>query len=287
MSAAFKLACVQLNAGREYAPNIARAGALIREAAAAGADLIGLPENASMIEPVTAEALAKALPEESHPALAAFRELARELGRWIHLGSLNVKAPDGRILNRSMLLDAAGGVVARYDKLHMFDVDLRGGETYRESDTVAPGEKAVLAPTPWGPLGMTVCYDVRFPYLYRALAQAGAVLIAVPAAFTRTTGRAHWHVLVRARAIETGSYVFAAAQCGTHAEGRRTYGHSLIVDPWGEVLADGGEEEGIVLAEIDPARVAETRRRIPSLRHDRGFEPPGLAAVEGTKAERR
>jgi predicted amidohydrolase len=165
-------------------------------------------------------------------------------------------------------------VAARYDKLHLFDVDLAGGERYRESERIVPGDRAVTAATPWGIFGLTICYDVRFPHLYRALAQAGAFLFTVPAAFTVQTGRAHWHVLNRARAIENGAFVVAAAQCGTHAEGRRTFGHSMIVDPWGEVLAEAGEEEGVIVAEIDPAKSAEARRRIPSLTHDRAFAPP-------------
>ena len=187
--------------------------------------------------------------------------------------------------NRSLLIDAAGEVVARYDKLHLFDVSLRGCERYRESDTVKPGAAAVVAPTPWGLLGLSICYDVRFPQLYRALAQAGASYLAIPSAFTRTTGEAHWHVLVRARAIETGAYVFAPAQSGLHAEGRRTYGHSLIVDPWGAVLADAGEEEGAIVATIDPARVAEARRMIPALEHDRPFAEPAAPALAGRKSQ--
>lgn len=287
MTGRFQLACVQYTAGREYGPNIERVSALVRQAAADGAALISLPENAVMIEPVSAKALEKAMPEDSHPGLAAFRALAKETGAWIHVGSLNIEAGPDRVANRGFLLDGEGSIVARYDKLHLFDVSLKSGEKYRESDTVLPGDKGVVAPTPWGPLGLSICYDVRFPHLYRALAHAGAAFIAVPAAFTRTTGQAHWHVLLRARAIETGCYVFAAAQCGTHAEGRKTFGHSLIVDPWGEVLADGGEEEGIIQATIDPALVTDARARIPALEHDRSFEVPGLVALAGGKAEER
>ena len=187
-------------------------------------------------------------------------------------GSLAVRLPDGRVANRSVLFDKEGRVAARYDKIHLFDVDLGNGESYRESATIAPGDRAVIAKTPWGPIGLTVCYDLRFPHLYRTLAQRGANFIAIPAAFTRTTGQAHWHVLQRARAIETGCYVFAPGQCGTHAEDRQTYGHSLIVDPWGAVLADGGEQVGIITARIDPAQVAAARRKIPALTHDRPFD---------------
>lgn len=284
MSRRFKAACIQITAGREIGPNIERLAGLIREAAQAGADLIALPENATMIEPIAAQSLAKALPEESHPAVPAFRALARETGAWILGGSLTIKLDGNKVANRSLLFDASGEVVARYDKLHLFDVTLRNGEAYREFDTVRPGGRAVVAPTPWGLVGMTICYDVRFPQLYRALAQAGAAFLTVPSAFTRQTGGAHWHALLRARAIETGCYVLAPAQCGVHAEGRKTYGHSLIVDPWGEVLADGGEAEGFVIAELDTARVEEARRMIPSLEHDRAFDGPARPTVAGKAA---
>ena len=285
MSTPFTAACVQITAAREYAPNIARLTELIREAAAAGADLISLPENCAMIEPDQEKALAKAEPEARHPALPALQDLAKDTGTWIHVGSLNIRAADGRIANRAFLLDDVGRITARYDKLHLFDVTLGNGEAYRESDTVAPGANAMLAATPWGPLGLTICYDLRFPQLYRDLARAGAGVLAVPSAFTRTTGKAHWHVLLRARAIETGAYVIAAAQCGTHAEGRRTYGHSLIVDPWGEILADGGEEEGVITAVIDPAEVAKARSRLPSLTHDRPYDGPAPAVLDGLVAD--
>lgn len=244
---------------------------MVREARRAGADFVLLPENVSMLEPIGRLLIEKALPEEAHPALAAFIELACATGVWLLIGSLAIKAPDGRVASRSLLVDPRGQIVARYDKIHMFDVDLGSGERYRESATIAPGAHAVLADTPWGALGLSVCYDLRFPHLYRRMAQQGAAYLAIPSAFTRTTGRAHWHVLQRARAIENGAFVFAPAQCGTHAEGRETYGHSLIVDPWGTVLADAGEEPGLIYAEIDPEQVEEARRRVPSLTHDRPF----------------
>lgn len=285
MSGRFTAACVQLTAGRELGPNIEAACDLVRRARDGGADLVALPENCTLIEPVAAEALRKAPTEADHPGLVAFADLARETGAWILVGSLSVKLPGGRLANRSLLLDAHGAVAARYDKIHRFDVRLRDGEWYRESDTIEAGDRAVLAPTPWGLMGLTICYDVRFPHLYRALAKAGAGVLTVPSAFTRTTGRAHWHVLNRARAIETGAYVLAPAQCGEHAEGRKTYGHSLIVDPWGEVIADAGPDEpGFVAAEIDPEQVAAARARIPSLEHDRPFEGPDVPAVEGGRA---
>jgi predicted amidohydrolase len=286
MTATFKAACVQVTAGRELAPNIETAVRLGREARKMGADFIAYPENVTMIEPIAAEALKKALPEAEHPAIPAFRALARETGAWILAGSLSIRAGDKKYANRSLLFDAGGTIVGRYDKLHLFDVDLAGGERYRESERIAPGERAVVAATPWGLLGMTICYDVRFPQLYRALAKAGALMFTVPAAFTEQTGRAHWHILNRARAIECGAFVIAAAQSGTHAQGRRTYGHSLIVDPWGEVLAEGGESEGVIVAEIDPAKSAEARRRIPALQHDRAFSGPeamGLPAKDAAE----
>jgi predicted amidohydrolase len=288
MGKSFKVACVQNCAARDMAPSIAAVADLIRGAAAAGAALIVLPEMVTMIEPRNGLVLEKAVPEAADPGLAAFRDLARETGAWILVGSLLLKEPgETRVVNRSFLLDGAGRIVARYDKLHLFDIDLPSGESYRESATVQPGARAVLAQTPWGPLGLSVCYDVRFAYLYRALAQAGACFLSIPAAFTHTTGKAHWHVLVRARAIETGSYVFAANQTGTHAEGRRTFGHSLIVDPWGAVLADAGEDVGFITADIDPARVAEARSMIPALEHDRRFAGPEAPEVQAVMAAGR
>jgi predicted amidohydrolase len=278
VTTAFKAACCQVTAGRELLPNIEKAIALGRQARAQGASFIAFPENVTMIEPVGADAIRKALPEAEHPAVPAFRDLARETGAWILAGSLSVRVNASKYANRSLLFDPAGNLAARYDKIHLFDVDLAGGERYRESERIVPGDTTATAATPWGLVGLTICYDVRFPHLYRALAQAGAFLLTVPAAFTVQTGRAHWHVLNRARAIENGAFVIAPAQCGTHAEGRRTYGHSLIIDPWGEILAEAGEEEGVIVAEIDPAKSAEARRRVPSLTHDRAFTPPATPA---------
>ncbi|MGO8916382.1 MAG: carbon-nitrogen hydrolase family protein [Stellaceae bacterium] len=276
MSGRFKAACIQLSSGREAEPNIAAASALIRRARAEGAELIMTPEVSDMMEPKRAQRLAKAKDEASHAMLAAFRDLARETGAWLLLGSAVVRREDGdeRLANRSFLVAPDGTVAARYDKIHMFDVELAAGESYRESNAFRPGEAAVLAPLPWGMLGMTVCYDLRFPHLYRALARAGADFLSIPSAFTVPTGRAHWHVLMRARAIENGAFVFAPAQWGEHAEGRKTYGHSLIVAPWGEVLAEAEDGTGYIIAEIDPAAIAEARRSVPSLRHDRAYAPP-------------
>ncbi|HXS42740.1 MAG TPA: carbon-nitrogen hydrolase family protein [Stellaceae bacterium] len=271
----FIAACVQLNSGRDIAPNIATAADLVRRARDAGGQFIMTPEVSDMIEPKRALRLEKARAESDHPMLAAWRALARETGAHLLLGSVMLRETGAeRLLNRSFLIAPDGEIMARYDKIHMFDVDLPGGESYRESAVFRPGDRAVLAPLPWGLLGMSVCYDLRFPQLYRALALGGADFLAVPAAFTVPTGRAHWHVLLRARAIENGSFVFAPAQDGEHAEGRRTYGHSLIVAPWGEVLAEAPEGVGFITAEIDPGRIEEARRSVPSLRHDRPFAAP-------------
>jgi len=282
MSGIFTAACVQFTAARDYEPNIRIVSEMIRRVRDGGADLVLTPENTGLMEPIGKLRREKARDEANHPVLAALREVARETGAWLLLGSVavdisrepGIAAGERRLANRSYLIDAAGGVVARYDKIHMFDVDLAGGESYRESNAFRPGDRAVVAETPWGVLGMTVCYDLRFAQLYRALAQAGADFLAIPSAFTVPTGKAHWQVLLQARAIETGCFVFAPAQCGEHAEGRRTFGHSLIVDPWGEVLADGEEGVGIVSARIDTGRIAEARRMVPSLGHDRPFAGP-------------
>jgi predicted amidohydrolase len=269
---AFTVALVQLRSGLDPAANLAATAKLIAEAKAAGADYVQTPEMTNILA-IRREQLAAAIkPEENDPSLAAFRELARKLAIHLHIGSLAMKLAGERAANRSFLIDPAGEIVARYDKIHMFDVDLANGESYRESRTYRPGEIAVTADLPWGRLGLTICYDLRFPALYRALAEAGASFLAIPSAFTRQTGEAHWHVLVRARAIENGCYVFAAAQGGVHENGRETYGHSLVVDPWGRVLAQGGTEPGIVLAAIDLGAVAAARGRIPSLQHGRRFE---------------
>jgi predicted amidohydrolase len=285
MTGSFTVACIQFTAVRDYQPNVETVSDLLRRARDAGADFVLTPENTGLIEPNGKLRRAKARDETGHPVLAALREVARETGIWLLIGSLAVDisgepgTPPGerRLANRSYLIDAAGSIVASYDKIHMFDVDLAGGESYRESNAFRPGSRAVQAPTPWGVLGMTICYDLRFPQLYRALAQNGADYIAIPSAFTVPTGKAHWHVLLRARAIENGCFVFAPAQWGEHAEGRRTFGSSLIIDPWGEVLADAGEGVGVVSARIDPARIIEARRMVPALGHDRPFADPAPA----------
>lgn len=271
MNGRFKIACIQVNAGPEIAPNVAFASEQAKKARDAGADLICMPENVSLMEFGRERTLPKVAEESAHPALAAFRALASETGAWLAVGSLAVKVGPAMLANRSFLIAPDGAIKARYDKIHMFDVDLDGGESYRESALYRPGSEAVVVDTPWARLGLSICYDVRFPYLYRSLSQAGATVILVPAAFTRQTGQAHWHALLRARAIENLCYVIAAAQCGEHVLGRQTFGHSLIVAPWGEVLADGGEKPGLILADIDLGRVAEARRKVPSLGHDRSY----------------
>lgn len=279
--ATFKVACVQVNTSNDMAENIAHASVFARAAVKEGADLIVLPENVSMMEKDRDHTRAKAMPEENHAALAAFRKLAPELGVWLHAGSLAIALGNGKLANRTYVIDPRGQVAARYDKIHMFDVDLGNGERYAESATFQAGGDAASVALPWGILGLTICYDMRFPGLYRHLARAGADFIAVPSAFTRPTGEAHWHVLLRARAIETGCFIFAPAQTGIHAGGRKTYGHSLIINPWGEVLADGGLEPGVITAVINPAEVQAARAKIPSLSAD----SPDFGTEGGDDAE--
>ncbi len=268
---AFRAACVQLRSSDDVAENIRVTCELIRQAVAGGAAFIATPENTTLMAPDGGAKLAQSFDEARDPALPVFRALAKELGIWLLIGSLAIKVSESKTANRSFLIDPQGTVTVRYSKIHLFDVDLPSGEKYRESNTVAGGAEAVVAQTPWGGIGLSVCYDIRFPQLYRSLAQKGAFAFVAPSAFTQTTGRAHWHVLLRARAIENGAYMIAPAQGGVHANGRSTYGHSLIVDPWGEILAEGGTEPGVFIAEIDPARSAEARAKVPSLTHDRPF----------------
>jgi predicted amidohydrolase len=285
----FKVALLQMRSGLEPEANLAAVLAGIDEAKRGGADYVQTPEMTNVLEIKRERLFTKIVGDEQDATLATLREVARKLSIFIHIGSLAIKASPEKAVNRSFLIDRNGDVVARYDKIHMFDVDLAGGESYRESNTYRAGELAVVADLPWGRLGLTVCYDLRFPALYRALAEAGASFLAIPSAFTRQTGEAHWHVLMRARAIENGCFVFAAAQGGKHDNGRETYGHSLVVDPWGKIIAEGGTEPGVIFAEIDPALVAAARGRIPSLHHGRRFElvepmaePTYLHAVRGS-----
>lgn len=274
----FTAALVQMRAGRDPKANLDTVLAAIGEAGRAGADYVQTPEMTNIFESRRDRLLAGIAAEDEDPTLASLREAARKLSLYLHVGSLAIKVSPEKAVNRAFLIDRRGEVVARYDKIHMFDVDLAGGESYRESNTYRAGELAVVTDLPWGRLGLTICYDLRFPALYRALAEAGASFVAIPSAFTRQTGEAHWHVLLRARAIENACFVFAAAQGGKHENGRETFGHSLVVDPWGRILAEGGTEPGLVFAKIDPAEAVAARARIPSLLHGRRFELVGPMA---------
>ena len=271
-AASFRVGLIQMRSGRAPAANLDAAAKLIGEAKQAGADYVLTPEMTNIMELSRERLFAAIVPEENDPSLAAFRELAHSLSLYLHVGSLAIKVSPDKAANRSFLINPKGEIIARYDKIHMFDVDLGGAESYRESQNFRPGELAVLADLPWGRFGLSICYDLRFPALYRALAEAGASMLTIPSAFTRLTGEAHWHVLVRARAIENGCFVLAAAQGGAHENGRETFGHSLVVDPWGRILAEGGTEPCVIMADIDPAAVAAARARIPSLQHGRRFE---------------
>ncbi len=270
--AAFRVGLIQMRSARAPGENRDGAVALIEQAKRDGADYVQTPEMTNIMEVRRDNLFAAIVPEEQDATVAAFRELARRLAIWIHAGSLAVKVSPDRAANRSFLIDPRGDIKARYDKIHMFDVDLANGESYRESRSYQPGELAAVADLPWGRLGLTICYDLRFPALYRALAEAGSSFLAIPSAFTRQTGEAHWHVLNRARAVENGCFVLAAAQGGTHESGRETYGHSMVIDPWGKIIAEGDDAPGVVMAEIDPTLVGKARGRIPSLQHGRRFE---------------
>lgn len=271
-STTLRVALVQMCSGRDLARNLRDATALIREAASGGANYIQTPEVTTLMELERERLFAAAEPETGNSALRHFTDLAKELSIWLHIGSMVVKVSETKLANRAFLISPAGDVAARYDKIHMFDVDLPNGEVYRESSNYEPGGQAVVAELPWGGLGFSICYDLRFPYLYRALAHAGASFLAVPAAFTRLTGEAHWVTLLRARAIEAQCFVFAAAQGGLHEHGRETFGHSLVVSPWGQVLAEGGVHPAVIFADVDLAMIADVRSRVPSLRHDRQFD---------------
>ncbi|MGD9668453.1 MAG: carbon-nitrogen hydrolase family protein [Hyphomicrobiaceae bacterium] len=283
-TAAFRAGLVQMCATRDPDRNVADATNLIREAASAGAQYVQTPEVTTLMELDRNRLFSLAEPEEVNPALIHFRRLAKELGIWLHIGSMAVKVSAEKLANRSYVIAPDAEIAARYDKIHMFDVDLAGGESYKESRNYEPGTSGVVVDLPWGRMGLTICYDLRFPYLHRALAKAGALFIAAPAAFTKTTGEAHWHALLRARAIETQCFVLAAAQTGMHEIGRATYGHSIIYGPWGETVAEAGTEPCVVVADIDPAAVADVRGRVPSLTHDRGFTVVEAATDAGRGA---
>jgi deaminated glutathione amidase len=278
----FKAGLVQTRTGRDVDANLVATTALIREAVKGGAQYVQTPEMTNIMELERDRLLTWTKPEDGNPAIAHFQALARELGIWLHIGSMAVKVAETKLANRGYLFSPKGAITAKYDKIHMFDVDLPSGESYRESRRYVAGDKAVVAPLPWGNLGITICYDMRFPGLYRTLAKAGADFLAMPSAFTVPTGKAHWHTLLRARAIEAQCFVLAAAQGGKHDNGRETYGHSLVVSPWGEVLAEGGTEPGVIFADIDSAKVTEARSRVPSLEHDRPYSIATVAAEAPT-----
>ena len=270
----FRAACVQLRCGDDIADNTRAASNLIREAQRAGAQFVATPENTSFMAADAGAKLELARSEKDDLALAAFSTVAEELRLWLLIGSLAIKVSEDKTANRSYLLGPDGRIAACYDKIHLFDVNLPDGESYRESNTVGPGAQSVAADLPWARIGLSVCYDLRFPHLYRTLAKSGAEIFSIPSAFTETTGKAHWHVLLRARAIENGCFVIAPAQGGKHANGRSTYGHSMIVGPWGDILAEAGTEPGFIIADIDLEHVAAVRGRVPSLQHDRPFSAP-------------
>jgi predicted amidohydrolase len=271
MTSPFRAACLQMNSGSDLAANLDQFKRMVSEAAGNGAQFVLSPEYCLLMDGSGRVMREGALAADGGSVLAELRALAAQLKIWLLPGSLTLKTDEERIVNRSYLIASDGVVAATYDKIHMFDVTLPDGKVIRESSAYRPGEHAVIAATPWGKLGMTICYDVRFPQLYRTLAQQGAAFLSVPSSFQRQTGKSHWHTLLKARAIENAAYVLAPAMCGEHAGNRQTYGHALIVDPWGEVLADGGEEPGIIFADIDPARVAKIRGMMPSLQHDRPY----------------
>ena len=274
MTQPFRIACLQMQSGNDLAANLDTLTRMTREAAGSGARFVMSPEYALMMDGSGRTMRERALTADGGEVLAGLCALSRELGIWTLIGSLTLRADDERMVNRSYLVADDGRVAASYDKIHMFDCTLPDGKVIRESSAYRPGARAVIADMPWGRLGMTVCYDLRFPHLYRTLAQGGADYLSIPSSFQRQTGKAHWHTLVKARAIENACFVFAPAMCGQHPGNRSTYGHTLIVDPWGEVLADGGEAPGIVYADVDPGRVRKVRGMIPSLEHDRPYGTP-------------
>ena len=266
-----KVACIQTNSKSDPNINIREVSSLIRAARSNGAELITTPEVVGMLEPNREKALNKAQPENYHGVLREFRALSRDLDIWLLIGSISIKLSNGKLANRSFLINPDGQIIARYTKIHMFDVEVNDGSIYRESATYQPGTSACLARTPWGLVGLTVCYDIRFPALYRDLAKAGAKIIFIPSAFTEVTGEAHWHILQRARAIENGCFIVSAAQTGMHEQNRKTFGHSIIIDPWGNILADANKDVGFITADLDLNLVDEVRKKIPSLTHDREY----------------
>lgn len=264
-----KVGLIQLNTGNEVAAETEKACAFIREAAAGGADFVTTPETTHLMQLGRDAVLAKAFYQDEDPGLKAFCALAAELKIWLHIGSLIIKIAEDRLANRAFMISPKGMIIAAYDKTHLFDVELPNGEVYRESALYQAGDEALVVQTPLAAFGLSICYDLRFPYLYRDMALKGAQVLLVPAAFTVKTGEAHWHTLLKARAIETGCYVLAAAQTGKHATGRSTFGHSLAISPWGEVMVDAGDDTGVTFVDLDLAKVDEVRQTVPALAHSR------------------
>lgn len=267
------VACVQMNSGAEMESNLMQAGELIKEAAKEGAEFILTPENTDFMGENRNDTLSRALESHNHPGILFFSQLAKQYGVWLLVGSMKIKQEDGKLANRSFLFRNTGQLAATYDKIHLFDASIPNGETHQESETFNAGDTAVLVSTPWDYVGMSVCYDVRFPYLYREMAKKGARMMSIPAAFTSETGKVHWEVLLRARAIETGSYILAPAQCGSHPGKRKTFGHSMIINPWGKIIQVREEDTpGFIMSKIDLVNVSKARSAIPSLEHDRSYE---------------
>ncbi|MDB2415139.1 carbon-nitrogen hydrolase family protein [Rickettsiales bacterium] len=268
-----KVSCIQINSQNNMAQNIDKICSYIKEAAKNGAEFITLPENAALMPANEEESIKAAISMEDHPALSAFKSAAKDLNIWLLVGSIAVKHENSnKMANRSFLISPKGEVAAYYDKIHLFDVDIENGESHKESSRYEAGEKAVIAKLPFANIGMTICYDLRFPHLYRDLAKKGANIICVPAAFTKKTGEAHWHTLLKARAIETGCFIIAPAQTGTHPANRKTFGHSLIIDPWGKIISEAGTGEEIIYAQIDLKMVEKIRKQLPTINHDRKYK---------------
>lgn len=272
MGEKFKVACIQLCSDNDIEANLKKASKLIRQATEDGAKLVLTPENVVLMSEGGKDLFSKSFSQDKHPAISEFCKLAKSLNIWLLVGSITIKSENKeKLYNRSLLIDNKGNVIEHYDKIHLYDVQVEGGETHNESKHYEYGKHLKLAKTPWGKLGMTVCYDLRFPHLFRSLAQGGADFISIPSAFTKFTGQSHWEVLLRSRAIENGCYIFAPAQTGDHPKNRETYGHSMIIDPWGKILADAGEDEGYIIVEIDTEKVKHIRSSLPSLKHDQDF----------------
>jgi deaminated glutathione amidase len=267
-----RVACIQMTSGPEIAPNLRQAEKFIRQAAKKGAKLIATPENTDRIRVPAPDNIGTSFTQDAHPGVEFFANLAKELGVWLLIGSMGIKIKKDKLANRSFLFSDKGKLVGTYDKIHMFDVKLPTGESHKESNTIEPGKNIVVVKTPLAKIGMSICYDLRFSYLFRDLAKAGAQILTIPSAFTVPTGKAHWEILLRARAIETGSFILAPAQTGEHAGGRKTWGHAMIIGPWGEVLAQAENATGVITADLNLEEVAKVRAAIPALQHDRKYK---------------